>query len=348
MSFSVVIPTCNMEAYLPTLVQSLADSGLLKVAAEIIIVDDGSTDGTAARLAELKNGLPASEREKFRPLILPKNMGRFFARLEGARAANADNILFLDTRVTPARDFAEALDRVSKEHPSVVGSVDIDTTRSVFCLYWDRSHKAIFRKHFKDAVRPIVLTEHNYDDYLKGTGVFLCPRKLFIDACVEFEHQDLLSDDTFLMKRIVEQIPITIHPEVRVGWVPRETYREFVWRIWDRGPQFVEYHVFEKRGLFFFATIAGLAAAAGTCVLLIVAPPVGLGVLAAGTLAVAASTALMAKSPGEFLRLAPLHVGVAAAFGAGAVRGIIVNTGRKLGGQKTQGLLRRLSLRPST
>jgi hypothetical protein len=130
--------------------------------------------------------------------------------------------------------------------------------------------------------------------------------------------------------------------------VPRETYREFVWRIWDRGPQFVEYHVFEKRGLFFFATIAGLAAAAGTCVLLIVAPPVGLGVLAAGTLAVAASTALMAKSPGEFLRLAPLHVGVAAAFGAGAVRGIIVNTGRKLGGQKTQGLLRRLSLRPST
>lgn len=343
MSFSVVIPTCNMAEHLPGLVASLERSGLLAAAREVILVDDGSTDDTAQVLASLGEGLPEDLRAHFRPLVLGKNVGRFFARLEGARAATSDDVLFLDTRVTPALDFAAALERVSADHRAVVGSVDIDTSRSVFCLYWDRSHKAIFRKHFRDAKKPIVLTPANYDDYLKGTGVFLCPRELFLRACEEFEDQDLLSDDTFLMKRIVEEVPITIHPDVRVGWVPRETYRDFVWRIWDRGPQFVEYHVFEKRGVFFWATILGLATAAGVAVTIVVAPPVGLALAGAGVLAVAASTALLAKGPLEFVRLAPLHVGVAAAFGAGAVRGIVVNARRKFFGGKTDGQKRRLS-----
>lgn len=324
MNLTVVIPTKDMAPHLPTLWETLVSSGLVEHAAEIVIVNDGSTDATR----EILDGIATSEKpgvQKLKPVHLEKNVGRFHARHLGAKAAKSENILFLDTRLQIPRGFAEALEKASVHHRSIVGTVDIDITRNVFCLYWDRSHRFIFRRHYDAASNPIVLNTENFDDYLKGTTVFMCPRQSFIDACEEFADSDLLSDDTFLMKRMVETCPITVHPDVRVGWVPRETFTEFLWRIWDRGPGFAEYHVIERRSVFFYATFAGLVVVSGVGVAIVVAPPVGLAGAAIGVGVVAASTALFAKSPSEFVRMMPLHVATAAMFGAAAVRGTAVN-----------------------
>ncbi|NOU26331.1 MAG: glycosyltransferase [Polyangiaceae bacterium] len=335
MAFSVVIPTFEMQSHLEALWQSLCAAGVTQAAEEIVFVDDGSRDETASVLDAIAARPEAAG--KLRVLRLPENVGRFEARRRGAAAARSENVLFLDTRLTLPEDFAKALLRAVATYPAIVGAVDIDTRKNRFCLYWDRSHKLIFRKHYAKAHAPIVLTPENFDDFLKGTGVFYCPRELFLRACEAFEGQDLLSDDTFLMRRMVEECPITVHPDVRVSWVPRETFREFVWRIWDRGPGFVEYHVFERRGLFFWVTTGALAASGAVLVLCVVAPPVGFSLAGAGLLAIGASTALLAKSPRELVALLPIHTAVTLAFGAGAVRGIWVSLKKRAGGQPAAG-----------
>ena len=88
-TISLVIPTYDMSGFLPALWRSLADSGLIRVVREVIVVDDGSKDDTRAVLERLR-GEPHGE--LLRPVQLEKNVGRFRARIEGARRANSDRV----------------------------------------------------------------------------------------------------------------------------------------------------------------------------------------------------------------------------------------------------------------
>ncbi len=329
-SFSVVVPTYNMADHIEPLWQSMVSSGLAEHAAEILIVNDGSNDGTRECLDRLRNASQLAS-AKLRAVHLEQNVGRFFARLEGSRRAVGDDVLFLDSRLTLPDNFAAKLAQARQEYPCIVGSIDLDTSRNRFCLYWDRSHRFVFRRHFSWAHAPIVLTPANFDEFLSGTTVFMCPTDIFVAACAHFEHAGLLSDDTFLMKRIVAVVPIAVHPDVRVGWVPRETFAKFVWRIWDRGPGFVEYRVIAQRGgMYFWIVLGGLLLCLSVGCLVATLPIVGVPVMLVGLSLIPLSTALLAKNPREFVQLAPLHTAVVAAFAAGIVRGLIVNLGRMI------------------
>jgi glycosyltransferase involved in cell wall biosynthesis len=326
---SLVIPTYEMSTHLRALWTSVGDSGLLDVVTEVIVVDDGSKDDTRAVLERLKSGPRGG---MLRTLHLPRNVGRFQARIAGAEAASSERVLFLDTRLTLPAGFGEAIRAAAERHAAVMGNVDIDVERSVFCLYWDRSHRRIFKRHYDAIDRELTLTTENYDAYLKGTGVLLVDRDVFLETCASFD-PGLLSDDTFLMKEIVAKTPITLDPRVRVQWVPRENWRSFLARLWERGPGFVEYHVFEHRGAFFWAVVAGGIVFVGLAGLTVVAPPLGALAAAGSVVLTAASTALLARSPSEVLKLAPLHVAVVGTFGAAVLRGLVVNTKRALSGR---------------
>jgi glycosyltransferase involved in cell wall biosynthesis len=325
-SISVVVPTKDMAEFLPALWESLRSTGVVERALEVIFVNDGSEDSTHATLERLQLG---SDGEKLGIERLPVCRGRFWARYLGAQRARGERVLFVDSRLTLAENFGESITSVAAEHENVIGCVDIDITRSVFCLYWDRSHRRIFARHYRDTKRPLVLTPENFDQYLKGTNVFLCSRDLFLRTCSQFEGTGLLNDDTFLMKEMVKEAPLVVHPDIRIQWVPRETYGAFLLRLWERGPSFVEYHVFEHQGRFFWVVMAGLAAFAGWLALLIATPPLAAQVALGAVIASVASTAVFTLHPIEFLRLAPLHVGVLAVFSTGILRGLGVNLARK-------------------
>lgn len=329
---SVVIPTFDMADHLPGLWASLESSGLLDLAREVVMVDDGSTDATREVLERLAAG-PRGER--LRSVHLPRNVGRFRARLEGAKAVRTERILFLDTRLVLPNDFGAALGAAAARYRSVMGHVDVDTSRNVFCLYWDRSHRFIFRRHFEDSRQLLTLTPENYDRYLKGTGVFLCERDVFVRASEKYG--DLFSDDTLLMKDMVATTPIVLPPDVRIEWVPRENARDFIARIWDRGPGFVEYHVLEHRGRLFWLVVAGGVAFLGLVGLALAVPPAAFAIAGGALALTAASTALFARSVGETVRMAPLHVAVVAAFGASVVRGLVVNAARSVARRGPQG-----------
>ena len=85
---SVVIPARNEEHNLPTLLRSLASQAVKPH--EVMVVDDGSTDGTAAAARELGATVIASQ-------PLPAGWrGKTWACHQGAQAASGDLLLFLD------------------------------------------------------------------------------------------------------------------------------------------------------------------------------------------------------------------------------------------------------------
>lgn len=89
---SVVIPVWNGEAFLPGCLESLAAQ--TGVVFEVIAVDNGSTDGSAAVVARYP---------QVRLLRLPRNRGFAAACNAGAAAATGQVVVFLnqDTRVEP-------------------------------------------------------------------------------------------------------------------------------------------------------------------------------------------------------------------------------------------------------
>lgn len=89
---SVVIPVFNGERFLAEAVESVRARP--ETGVEIVVVDDGSTDGTAAVAAGLGDRIR---------LIRQPNRGAAAARNAGIRAARADVLAFLDAddRFTP-------------------------------------------------------------------------------------------------------------------------------------------------------------------------------------------------------------------------------------------------------
>ncbi len=83
-SFSVIVPAWNAERTIARCVKSL--KALEPSALEILVVDDGSTDGTAA----------IAESDGATVIRLPSNVGPGLARNEGARRAVGEYLAFTD------------------------------------------------------------------------------------------------------------------------------------------------------------------------------------------------------------------------------------------------------------
>jgi hypothetical protein len=91
-----------------------------------------------------------------------------------------------------------------------------------------------------------------------------------------------------------------------------------------------QYHFFHHRGTLFYATLLAVLYGLAAIAFLPFHPLYTFTMLASALAAMALSTALIARSFTEFLRLAPLHTGVLIFYGFGALRGAWV-VWKKLG-----------------
>ena len=89
MTLSIIIPAYNRERFIEGCIRSLVAGGVTDT--EILVVDDGSTDNTAAIVEELCGEIPCLR------LIRQENRGAGAARNAGAKAASGDWIWFIDS-----------------------------------------------------------------------------------------------------------------------------------------------------------------------------------------------------------------------------------------------------------
>jgi glycosyltransferase involved in cell wall biosynthesis len=108
MNLSVIIPTHNRLARLRQVLAALARQTYPREQFEVIVVSDGSSDGTDAYLQSGGTPLPVQA-------ILQANQGVAAARNAGIAAARHELLLFLDDDVVPAPALLEEHARLQQE-----------------------------------------------------------------------------------------------------------------------------------------------------------------------------------------------------------------------------------------
>lgn len=108
-TISVIIPTYNRRAILEKALRALADQTVRPSTYEVIIVDDGSTDGTD----EMVNSFDAPYALSY---YRQERQGPATARNRGIRAATGELIVFIDSDIVVTPVFLEAH---LKAHPGL-------------------------------------------------------------------------------------------------------------------------------------------------------------------------------------------------------------------------------------
>ena len=172
--FSVVVPVCNEAENVEPLAREI-DAALNNRSYEMIFVDDGSTDETAAILKKLKSSLPA-----LRVLSHSFRSGQSAAVASGVRAARAPWVATLDG--DGQNDPADI--------PKLIAARDAPEGRGVQLFMGNRkaSRKdTAFRKlqsSVANGVRSSLLGDGTPDT---GCGIKLFSREVFMDL-PRFDH----------------------------------------------------------------------------------------------------------------------------------------------------------------
>jgi len=129
MRLSVIIPVFNEAATIGAILAQVVATGL---ADEIVVVDDGSTDGTRLLLEQLAPTYPA-----VRLMLQPRNLGKGAAVRAGIESARGDLILIQDADLEyDPRDYPALLKPILEGVADVVfGSRFLGGPRRV-AMYW--------------------------------------------------------------------------------------------------------------------------------------------------------------------------------------------------------------------
>lgn len=121
---SVIIPAYNEKYLLLKCIESLGSQTISDF--EVIVVDDGSTDGTLKMLQETKKTIPDFN------YFTAKHGGAGAARNLGARSAKGDIFVFVDADMTFDKDFLKMLTAPIKE-----GKTKGTWSREEYVANWD-------------------------------------------------------------------------------------------------------------------------------------------------------------------------------------------------------------------
>jgi len=319
--FTVQVPIFNTGQYIRPLLDSLVSSGWSRFVDQINLMNDSSTDDTLTVLRQLKQDHVLGE--KINVVDLHQNIGRFRITVEGARRARNDWILYINSRSQMQPHFEDAVAKTVAANGTISAIVDVDCAKGPMTLYWDRLHKLLFRQHFLAARERVQIREDNADQLLVGATSMVAKRSTVLAAYDRLGKENVLGDDTTFLREMLKIAPIFLDPGFRILWIPRVNLWPFLHHMFERGPNFVEYHVFLMRDRFAPAAVLGLAYVGLTVGALFYGPQWS-GILVLSGLAIlAASATLLARGIRDIFVLLPLHVAAMAFFGAGVLWGFL-------------------------
>ena len=132
---SIIIPSFNEELRLPATLERIAGHiGNSRRNTEVIVVDDGSTDRTAAVAESWRGKIP-----QLRVISNGINRGKGFSVRHGSLEARGDIILFTDADLSSPIEEGEKLFAALHSHDVAIGSRAVD--RSLIEV-----HESIFRE----------------------------------------------------------------------------------------------------------------------------------------------------------------------------------------------------------
>lgn len=260
---SIVIASYDSAPWLPSTIGSIVTAlERSTLSAEIVVVDDGSTDDTPAVLAEIAATAPVPVR-----VVTQENQGRFRARWEGAQAARSRRLFLFDSRLLLDADAFRHLEELDPQLPADQawnGHVPTDPAAPLVGRFWEVPTHLFWGGYL---AHPAVteITPENFDRVPKGTGCLVIDKDLFVEACLAIWPEDnaaLVSDDTKLLRYVVERRTLRLDPGFRALYRPRVTVPGFLHHAYDRGTLFVD-------------SYAGTGAVRNVALVgLVVAPPV--------------------------------------------------------------------------
>jgi glycosyltransferase involved in cell wall biosynthesis len=329
MKLSVVIPLYNERDRIAETIEAaageIADAGL---EAEIVVVDDGSTDGSGEAAAAASAELPVR-------VLRQQNAGRWAARKAGLEAALGEFVLFLDSRVRLHPGALAFVSERLREGEDVWNAhVEIEADGNPYGRFWNVLTELVFSEYFANP-RTTSFGAENFDRFPKGTTCFLAPREALVAAfgafSTRYEDPRNANDDTPIIRRLAEERRINISPRFRCLYRPRTSLRGFLRHAQHRGLVFVDGHGRRESGFFplvvaFYPVSAALAFAA-------LRRPVAVPALAA-VAAVTAGTvaATRGRVRDETLAFAVLAPVYAIAHGVGMWRGLAMLAAQRLRG----------------
>lgn len=131
MTLSIIIPVFNEAKTIEEIIKRVIVAPVLDYQKEIIVVDDGSNDGTEKILKSLK------ERYNFLFLQHPKNLGKGAAIRTGLKKVTGDFVLIQDADLEyDPYDYQKLLDALDANSPIVYGSRYLGQGKRGYFFYY--------------------------------------------------------------------------------------------------------------------------------------------------------------------------------------------------------------------
>jgi GT2 family glycosyltransferase len=199
---SVLIPCHNAAPYIAATLDSVLAQTWQQL--EVIVVDDGSTDGSVSVLAEYTgHGVR---------VIHQQNVGAAAARNRALEASNGQSVLFLD-----------ADDLINADHIASLHAAIADAPRCIAMSEWDRflvsPEEAVFpqRCSYHDAPGAAWLAQDWANaSAMTQCGMFLIPRAALAEAGGWDERLTLIDDFEFYARVIARSAGVRFAPGARL------------------------------------------------------------------------------------------------------------------------------------
>jgi glycosyltransferase involved in cell wall biosynthesis len=118
MKLSVIICTCNREKYLYNVLQSLAGNAFPTESYELLVIDNNSTDGTAAECDRFRAAFPGIAFRR----VVEAQQGLSHARNRGIDEAAGDILIYVDDDATVNPGYLQAWYVFFSQHPAAMAA----------------------------------------------------------------------------------------------------------------------------------------------------------------------------------------------------------------------------------
>lgn len=236
MKISIIVPVYNERESIVQCLDAILGQDYPKEDFEVIVVNDGSTDGT----------LNVVERYPVRLINLEANSGRIVTRETGARAAKFDFLLFIDSRyIIQGNDFLKKMAGIGHQplFPVAIEEKYGSPFNTLFYLMRKKWYQPYYP--FDNYPAEFWINEENFDKVPKGMSIVFIDKSLFLSS-IPNEKGKMVNDDTRLLWELVRKRKILRHSDIKVHYLQRTGFWEVIGHIYERGPRFADYYL--KKG----------------------------------------------------------------------------------------------------